>query len=109
MTEEEAKTKWCPFARVLVESAEEETASPVAGANRLETRGSGEPDLEWKTPRCIGSACMAWRWTERGRVEALAPGAGRYRMYARENDVPLGYQKRPVPDEGYCGLAGSPS
>lgn len=35
MTEEEAKTKWCPFARDV----------------------DGAP-----TTNCIGSACMAWRW-----------------------------------------------
>jgi hypothetical protein len=34
MTEEQAKGKWCPFARVDIDSGN----------------------------RCIASACMAWRW-----------------------------------------------
>ena len=38
MTEEEAKTKWCP----------------QAGPSRFERRDE----------RCIASSCMAWRWNE---------------------------------------------
>lgn len=47
-TEEEAKTKWCPFAR----SYQLPDAGPVA-VNRY---GKG-PDSECL---CIGSACMFW-------------------------------------------------
>jgi len=42
MTEDEAKTKWCPFRRGV-----EQWPSGV-------TIKIGEP--------CIASACMAWRW-----------------------------------------------
>lgn len=66
MTEDEAKTKWCPFARV-VDSARG-------------TDGEGA--------RCIGSACMAWRWLTSPEVVAAYPGS--------------------VAD-GYCGLAGRPA
>lgn len=48
MTEEEAKTKWCPFARVDSTAANR----PNPGPNCDVTAG-------W--PPCIGSACMAWR------------------------------------------------
>jgi hypothetical protein len=45
--EADAKTRWCPFARVPV---------AVASANR---------DLSGKRQtgtNCIGTECMAWRW-----------------------------------------------
>lgn len=38
LTEDEAKTKWCPMVR---------------------DNGS---NLNGESSRCIGSACMAWRW-----------------------------------------------
>lgn len=81
MTEEEAKTKWCPMAR--------------------ERDGAMFP--------CIGSACMAWRWIGvlsdgkrhysdealfAARNQHLTPSAGGM----NSGDFPL----------GYCGLAGRP-
>ena len=47
MTEDEAKTKWCPFAR-QIESFAEKTSY-----NRT-TDGKG-------VGNCLGSACMAWQ------------------------------------------------
>lgn len=46
MTEDEAKTKWCPFARVMV------------------TADSDGADGGLRGPIAVGSACMAWRWKE---------------------------------------------
>jgi hypothetical protein len=60
MTEDEAKTKWCP-----------------QGEHR-----------DWK---CIGSACMAWRWHQ-------PTYSGRY------GETPTGE----APTEGHCGLASRP-
>jgi hypothetical protein len=45
MTEDEAKTKWCPQAR------DSETAGNRSAALPSDIRFP-----------CIGSACMAWRW-----------------------------------------------
>lgn len=57
MTEDEAKAKWCPLARVWDIGMDR---APVSfnrveyGINRLEV-----PD----SALCLGSGCMAWRWT----------------------------------------------
>ncbi len=53
MTEEKAKTKWCPFARALGERED------GASGNYTANRGvAGKPD-DWCL--CIASDCMAWR------------------------------------------------
>lgn len=51
MTESEAKTKWCPYVRVL--------ARPIAdvAVNRAMNTGAPDPDC-----MCLASGCMAWRW-----------------------------------------------
>lgn len=56
MTEEEAKTKWCPMARTRL--------SDGIGGNRMdEATASGDPigSVPLYGTFCIGSACMAWR------------------------------------------------
>lgn len=106
MTEDEAKTKWCPFARVrdisfdyheILDASEdldlEEGHSRIVGpfsgpaANRFnfdkEGGARGERDLKLASGSlCIASACMAWRWST----------------------VP--YANEPKGGRGYCGLAG---
>lgn len=78
MTEEEARTKWCPMARV-VGSVDMHDGPPIGG-NRV-----GHP---WRLSpfeeqcRCIASECMAWRSV----------------MDMRDASS----------DHGYCGLAGRP-
>lgn len=47
MTEDEAKTKWCPFVRF--------TGTP--SDDLVPNRSEGCED----TTRCIASACMAWK------------------------------------------------
>lgn len=83
MTEDEAKTKWCPFAR------DSETAG---------NRSQAAPD-KIHFP-CIASACMAWRWT--GRTEI-----GREGYYGDE--VMIRYEASVRGGDGHCGLAGQPS
>lgn len=84
LIEEEAKTKWCPFARVAKSDAEDHVAYGQAVFNRVETPAgkAGWPE----GGRCIASQCMAWRY---GPV-----------FYVTAD----GQQER----DGYCGLAGKP-
>jgi hypothetical protein len=72
MTEEEAKQKWCPMVRYYDRNSE------MAYNAWYDTSG-GEGRC-----KCIGSACMMWRW-----------------------DVDK-CRKGPEVDHGYCGLAGKP-
>lgn len=75
MTEEEAKKKWCPHTQVaVVESG--------AASNRESFALASQKGYDL----CLGSACMAWRWS-------VGPMA---------NDAP------DVKYKGYCGLAGKP-
>ena len=55
MTEDEAKTKWCPMVRLAPLGPGE---SYKKSTNRM---GKGDPDS-----CCIASDCMAWRWFGRG-------------------------------------------
>src|SRR5262245_40065406 len=62
ITEAEAKTKWCPLARLFVQS-EIKTGGSItqivtASANAGLPTGNDGDDIR---PHCIGSACMAWR------------------------------------------------
>lgn len=57
LTEDEAKKRWCPFARTLYVGK--------AGGIQPPSNRFSNPDGQENNPpdcRCIGSACMAWRW-----------------------------------------------
>lgn len=56
VTEETAKTKWCPFVR-------HGYGAEGIGINRLHGQSNDRPQLT-----CIGSACMAWRWVKPGVI-----------------------------------------
>lgn len=68
MTEDEAKTKWCPFARVPMSYLDN---SPAPAVNRAYSGNSA-----YEGSLCIASACMAWRW------------AGTASQYPKSSDVP---------------------
>lgn len=68
MTEEEAKTKWCPQARV---------ATYATDGDQMMTAANKTSGGEIRTgARCIASACMAWRWSEAKRSEGFCGLAG---------------------------------
>jgi hypothetical protein len=88
-TEDAAKTKWCPFAR-LCRSHNGEVFNGQPVFNRTQDDNSlGLPDAA----RCIGSACMAWEWSLMKNPE--------FKSIAETPDVhPLIYNF----DRGDCGL-----
>ena len=81
MTEDKAKTKWCPFVRFEIGPSNDSWQSTA-----YTTRG-----VVMDGPRsflCIASDCMLWRW-EKAR-------------FVSEGVV------EEVPIYGYCGLGGRP-
>ena len=81
MTEQEAKTKWCPMRRII-----------RIGDVRIDNTDGQEFTLS-----CIGSACMMWRWKhhrlgDNPMVTVHADGTS-------TTDAPK-------PEQGGCGLAG---
>lgn len=94
MTEGEAKTKWCPFARVTAAKSNAHDKGftlegPTAGPfNRL-IFGENNSGLSARMPEafghCLASDCMAWRV-----------------------HVEIGSSEPERSSSGYCGLAGRP-
>jgi hypothetical protein len=64
LTEDDAKTKWCPETRVAITAgmAANRTAS-------MSEDGRGYANIFEET-RCLGSGCMLWRW------QSLTSGPG---------------------------------
>lgn len=116
MTEDEAKTKWCPFARVRLHTRA--PTGPTAyhivpnqpSFNR--TLLEGDSSEGGYAGSCIGSICMAWRWM-------AAPGPTKIeaiKAYRAETGADLRASKDYVDahwvephSQGYCGLAGRAS
>ena len=109
MTEEEAMEKHC--------------CGPLQMASALMVLEAGisrdMPALEDEYPsrgRCIGSACMAWRWNElvfSRRTELWSKSKGQRVNSAYSDDaewrpVVGASPEEPPPPSGYCGLAGKP-
>ena len=91
MTEEEAKTKWCPFARCLGYADDAEGDESACSFNR-EYEGKGAPGAF-----CIASQCMAWRWQDGSHFD---PTRNAWVVDYGQHGKGLA--------RGYCGLAGVP-
>jgi hypothetical protein len=131
MTEDDAKQKWCPYAR-LVAGAELPMGAKIlvdapAGYNRVVS------ETTVTTPhaaKCMASACMAWRWAshEHDLIETderrLLKPVGE--LSPPFSNIPEGFhvvshdsggqyvcrRERVAGHEaatGFCGLAGAPS
>ena len=81
MTEAEAKTKWCPFARVPDMAGTASLTATNRHAGKKIGR-NGKPRILRSSSMCIANQCMAWRWGK-------------------------GINGEPYTN-GHCGLAGTP-
>jgi hypothetical protein len=133
MTEDEAKTKWCPFSRTT-EATGESCSFP---RNRVARPFDEKPPMVFSDTligcNCIASGCMAWRWMEEPQWEtaltrsssagspAPPPGEGWEEARRWDGEVIDGntgermrryvtYWRRPIIDakHGHCGWAGKP-
>lgn len=84
-TETEARRCWCPFAISLRQNSDSMT-----GVNRDGNKSDPRS-------RCLASECMAWRKQESKTFSYKAEAEFRRSGQRLESD------------EGYCGLAGSPT
>jgi hypothetical protein len=102
LSEEQAKTRWCPWARTVA----------LVGSTVNRVPEDGRPDSDCM---CIASECMAWRWsetayTERRRSDTFVEGWEHIPPYSPDPRIteywiePEG--KRVARRRGYCGMAG---
>lgn len=120
ITEEKAKTKWCPHVRI--------SNGPDGVWNKLSFDIMNNPDItKRETYNCIGSACMMWRDLGQQR-EKMRNYHDDRTVNGSSHNYPDGWQyshtdidqdNRPfdllhriaaddAPNLGYCGLAGEP-
>jgi len=100
MTEDEAKTKWCP--------------NTMAAPCSYDTDGMGV--REYGPYYCRGSACMAWRWSEEKRTLAFLEAVQAHMKAQERPNFNTATQAvyaetggKFARSEGYCGLAGPAS
>ena len=93
LTEDEAKERWCPFARYSHDNA--------PASNRWNQMEPPEEPYALKPVacRCIGSVCMAWRWGQKRNPDWDPLNNGLHSPAAYVVDT----------ERGFCGLAGRPS
>ena len=97
MTEEEAKTKWCPMTRFFFA----QMSGRLTGSGVLPGEAPMFAAVNTDRPdgACIGSGCMMWR----DDLDRVVTG----REIARTVGDKIRIEKETVPG-GYCGLAGRP-
>lgn len=109
MTEEEAKTKWCPFARFVIDA---QTVFPTG--NRFDGQGGTSRTAVEASEQChcIGSACMAWRWLPSGgnrdKIEAIRAHREKHGSDLRTAKEAVEASWSDPKTQGFCGLAGAP-
>ncbi len=109
-TEDEAKTKWCPFVRTGLTAG--------MAVNRHVADAPKARDGVYDETRCIGSQCMAWRKSSdatEARYEHFSgskpPGTWELVGAAKGDPGTEDHEWRRIvkpaePAYGYCGVAG---
>ena len=98
MTEDEAKTKWCPASRAANKNNDADVS--IGGMNRWR----GEEHLP-KGTRCIGSACMWWRWDDVPNPDYDPHQHGISGIWPPLRMPPMTIKSD---TDGHCGVAGRP-
>ena len=99
MTEEEAKTKWCPMVR-----AGRIGSNTTASVNWPADGGKSVEEQEWA--KCIGSACMMWRTDQRFTVHRdVVPINVRF---SDNGEIRSELATPDEPQHGHCGMGGKP-
>jgi len=83
MTEDEAKTKWCPYIQIA-----------VCDEGIADNRGNGG-----ETFNCIASKCMAWEENDPVTVW----DDGHMSIYREGDEMARNFSKK-IENQGYCGL-----
>lgn len=106
MTENDAKTKWCPMVHFVV---------PDASSFTYSSRGNRLPE---ETGKCLGSGCAMWRVDMMVYCGKCHGSGYEQEMIAKEGETYKGSRTTDKPCEacngagevpdGYCGLAGKP-
>lgn len=111
MTEKEAKAKWCPMARVIAGQLVGSFMRPVGNLdahNRVQVAGAVAEEATWHSAmNCIGSACMAWRWSK----HCLHQGDANTSYSERSRKLwhmPAAESPESFPRLGFCGAFGEP-
>lgn len=89
LTEEEARTRWCPLGHqpcILPLDHTHQTYAAVGGINRVP---------QGDVPACLASQCMAWRWATPKPL--------------RDIDLVTSDVVDQEPRRGYCGAFGTPA
>lgn len=107
MTEEEAKTKWCPFSRAPQATAD--ISAPWVGGCNADHEGK-----IWPRHLCRASDCMSWRWSEPKRTAAFLEAVQKHMQAQDKPNFNTAVQKVYAETggqfervEGHCGLAGA--
>ena len=133
-TEEDAKEKWCPAARVSFRHPRVEGIYP-AEEGYIGNRDANDGTVP--SSHCLGSTCMWWRWADcydhehlvqcvreytdkgetvaaiqfyRAHAPSLSTGEKRDIREAKAfvDAVASGNNPRLIKRKGYCGMAGRP-
>lgn len=110
MTEDEAKTKWCPFVRAVSKRSDDAAnrwsnnkPGASATADDLTRDEDGNPHT-----LCIASACMAWRWKKVPNPDWKPDYFVQISTQPPRNPYAADPAHVFSAIDGHCGLAGQP-